>query len=153
MQRTGNVLVTCLAVLYAGLSGSSPTAHLHKQLSRMSFSRHRHQLHARAVASWLHKHPAAARSVERLIIDLTHHSHHDFDRQQLEALLQALPRLHCLHMSGAIDGTDAYEPLGGQVKFHVQPHRLRHVVMYVACILTFLMAPYVPTVHCLCMIL
>lgn len=107
-------------LLSAGVLGSSPPGHyIHKHLCRISLNRHQHQraqLQAEAVTGWLHKHPAAASGVVRLTLDLSHHSHHDFDRQQLEVLLAALPRVQSIQMLGAVDGTDAYEPLGKRIQ-------------------------------------
>jgi hypothetical protein len=53
-----------------------------------------------------------ASAASRLLLDLGHHSYHDFDRQALEQLLGALPQLASVCLVGAVDGTDAYEPLG-----------------------------------------
>jgi hypothetical protein len=37
---------------------------------------------------------------------------HDFTTASLDGLLQKLPQLTRVMMAGAIEGTDAYEPLG-----------------------------------------
>jgi hypothetical protein len=66
------------------------------------------------VLTWLQRHPAVASGTSRLLLDLGHHSYHDFDRQGLEQLLGALPQLASVCLVGAVDGTDAYEPLGEQ---------------------------------------
>ncbi|KAF6265107.1 hypothetical protein COO60DRAFT_1697955 [Scenedesmus sp. NREL 46B-D3] len=69
-------------------------------------------LSAHAVLTWLQRHPAVASGTSRLLLDLGHHSYHDFDRQNLEQLLAALPQLTSVCLVGSVDGTDAYEPLG-----------------------------------------
>lgn len=37
---------------------------------------------------------------------------HDFDTGSLDRLLHKLPRVTRVMMAGAVDGTDAYEPIG-----------------------------------------
>jgi hypothetical protein len=37
---------------------------------------------------------------------------HDFDTNSLDGLLQKLPQVTRVLMAGAVEGTDAYEPLG-----------------------------------------
>eukprot|EP00882_Tetradesmus_deserticola_P006770 GHRQ01007127.1.p1 GENE.GHRQ01007127.1~~GHRQ01007127.1.p1 ORF type:complete len:294 (+),score=57.16 GHRQ01007127.1:264-1145(+) len=104
----------------AALPGGSPPASIARQhLNRLSLNRHPHQrcsLAADAVLAWLTRHAAAARGTSRLLLDLTHHSCHDYDRQSLEQLLAALPQLESVCLVGAVDGTDAYEPLGEQLR-------------------------------------
>lgn len=115
LQHCVIVWLMCLLPL-AVLPGSSPPSHyIARQRLHKSFSKHqRAQLRASAVIAWLHEHAAAAAGVTHLAIDLTHHSVHDFNRHQLELMLAALPRLQTLHMIGAVDGTDSYEPLSKQ---------------------------------------
>lgn len=102
-----------------GLPGGSPPASIARQhLSRLSLSRHHHHrcsLSAQAVLTWLQRHPAVVSGTGRLLLDLSHHSYHDFDRQALEQLLGALPQLASVCLVGAVEGTDAYEPLGEQM--------------------------------------
>ncbi|WIA17802.1 hypothetical protein OEZ85_009314 [Tetradesmus obliquus] len=99
-----------------GLPGGSPPASIARQhLSRLSLSRHHHHrcsLSAQALLTWLQRHPAVVSGTGRLLLDLSHHSYHDFDRQALEQLLGALPQLASVCLVGAVEGTDAYEPLG-----------------------------------------
>ena len=49
-----------------------------------------------------------------LSVDLSHHmGGHNFDTSSLEGLLQKLPQVTRVMLAGAVEGTDAYEPLGG----------------------------------------
>jgi len=48
-----------------------------------------------------------------LSLDLSHHmGSHDFDTSSLDTLLQKLPGVTRVMLAGAVEGTDAYEPLG-----------------------------------------
>eukprot|EP00775_Hariotina_reticulata_P010242 gene10242-10400_t len=128
------------------VGGSPRTSLIREQLNRISLGRHRCCLQSAAVLTWLAGHPAAAASISNLTLDLSHHACHDFDRHQLEQLLLNLPRLVSVHLVGAIEGTDAYEPLG----------RLRHLhdldlsLASVACLDGGLMAlGFLPTLRVL----
>lgn len=43
---------------------------------------------------------------------------HDFDTSSLDRLLHKLPKVTRVMMAGAVEGTDAYEPIGGQPCCH-----------------------------------
>lgn len=97
-----------------GLGGASPR-HISQRLSHLSTARHhpRVTLSAAAVTAWLTAHPAAAGGISTLSLDLSHHMGcHDFDTSSLEGLLQKLPQVTHVVLAGAVEGTDAYEPLG-----------------------------------------
>lgn len=85
------------------------------QLARLSLQRAhtapRAVLRAAALLSWLTQHAAVALGARCLWLDLSHHTQHDVDRASLDSLLSALPRLRGVTLLGAVDGTDAYEPL------------------------------------------
>jgi hypothetical protein len=103
----------CRAVLCAG--GASPR-HISQRLSHLSTGRHHQRvtLSATAVSTWLATHAAAAASgISTLSLDLSHHmGSHDFTTASLDGLLQKLPQLTRVMLAGAVEGTDAYEPLG-----------------------------------------
>jgi hypothetical protein len=107
------------AAVSVGLPGGSPPASIARQhLNRLSLNRHHHHrcsLSAQAVMTWLQRHAAVASGTSRLLLDLQHHSYHDFDRQCVEQLLGALPQLASVCLVGVVEGTDAYEPLGEQL--------------------------------------
>jgi hypothetical protein len=70
-------------------------------------------LSAHAIITWLRRHATAAGGIRALHIDLSHHAGaHDFEGASLASLVQQLPQLARVHMAGAVEGTDAYEPLG-----------------------------------------
>lgn len=95
--------------------GASPR-HIQQRLSHLSTGRQhaRVTLSAAAVTAWLAAHPAAASGIASLSLDLSHHAgSSDFDTASLDRLLQKLPKVTRVTMAGAVEGTDAYEPIGG----------------------------------------
>lgn len=95
--------------------GASPR-HIQQRLSHLSTGRQhaRVTLSAAAVTAWLGAHPAAASGIASLSLDLSHHGgSSDFDTASLDRLLQKLPKVTRVTMAGAVEGTDAYEPIGG----------------------------------------
>lgn len=113
--------------------GASPR-HISQRLSHLSTGRHhpRATLSASAVTAWLTAHAAAASGISTLSLDLSHHmGSHDFDTASLDGLLQKLPQVTRVLMAGAVEGTDAYEPLGelrlstGSNSKHCKPGRKR----------------------------
>jgi hypothetical protein len=100
---------------YFSAGGASPR-HIQQRLSHLSTGRQhaRVTLSAAAVTAWLVAHPAAASGIASLSLDLSHHSgSSDFDTASLDRLLQKLPKVTRVTMAGAVEGTDAYEPIGG----------------------------------------
>jgi hypothetical protein len=101
-------------VVDSGPGGASPR-HISQRLSHLSTGRnyHRVTLSASAVTAWLGAHPAAASGISTVSLDLKDHlGAHDFDTASFDRLLHKLPRVTRVMMAGAVDGTDAYEPIG-----------------------------------------
>jgi hypothetical protein len=77
-----------------------------------------YRLSSHAVLRWLHRHPVAAASASRLLLDVGHPLQQAWSRNSRELTLLAseLPNLQSLRVSGHLHLTGAYDGLGEQAR-------------------------------------